>query len=80
MKISGHYRSGAQGRDIARACFPILREKFGTERLMWGSDWPHTQFETSEAYAGNRAFLDELVPDESERAQILAAPAALFRF
>jgi Amidohydrolase len=45
-----------------------------------GSDWPHTQFESSQTYAKSRAFLDELIPDAAERAQILASPKALFRF
>jgi predicted TIM-barrel fold metal-dependent hydrolase len=57
-----------------------LSEKLGLDRLMWGSDWPHTQFETAESFAGNRAFLDELVADETERTKILAGPAELFRF
>ncbi|MDE2363804.1 MAG: amidohydrolase family protein [Hyphomicrobiales bacterium] len=79
-KVSGPYRSGPQGRDIARKCFPVLRDALGPDRLMWGSDWPHTQFEAAENYAGNRRFLDALIPAEKERAALLAAPARLFRF
>jgi predicted TIM-barrel fold metal-dependent hydrolase len=79
VKLSGAYRNGAHGRAFARAAYPLLRDAFGVARLMWGSDWPHTQFEHSESYASNRAFLDELIPDASERASVLDAPRALFR-
>ncbi|MGO9358663.1 MAG: amidohydrolase family protein [Xanthobacteraceae bacterium] len=80
VKLSGPYRSGPRGREIARDAFPVLRDTLGVDRLMWGSDWPHTQFEASESYAGARAFLDRLVPDARERAALLASPAELFRF
>lgn len=80
VKLSGAYRNGREGAAFACAAYPLLRDAFGTERLMWGSDWPHTQFEATQDYAGNRGFLDKLVADNSERAQILAAPRAPFRF
>jgi predicted TIM-barrel fold metal-dependent hydrolase len=80
VKLSGAYRNGPQGRAFARAAYPHLREAFGIERLMWGSDWPHTQFEATQTFAANRAFLDDLIRDEGERAGVLAAPRALFRF
>jgi predicted TIM-barrel fold metal-dependent hydrolase len=80
VKLSGAYRNGPHGRSFARAAYPQLAKAFGVERLMWGSDWPHTQFEAAETYAANRAFLDALIPDECERARVLEAPRALFRF
>jgi predicted TIM-barrel fold metal-dependent hydrolase len=80
VKLSAPYRNGAQGHAFARAAYPWLRDAFGLDRLMWGSDWPHTQFEATETYAVNRSFLDELIPDEAERATVLAAPRDLFRF
>ncbi|MDH2345182.1 amidohydrolase family protein [Bradyrhizobium sp. SSUT77] len=58
----------------------MLRDAYGLDRLMWGSDWPHTQFEAAQSYAKNRQFLDALIVDESERAQVLASPRPLFRF
>jgi predicted TIM-barrel fold metal-dependent hydrolase len=79
IKISGVYRNGSEGRRFARAAYPLVRDAFGLDRLIWGSDWPHTQFEATETYARNRALLDELVTDEVERARILAGPRALFR-
>jgi predicted TIM-barrel fold metal-dependent hydrolase len=80
VKLSGAYRNGRHGRAFARRAYPRLRNAFGPGRLMWGSDWPHTQFEATETYAANRAFLDGLIPDENERARVLEAPRTLLRF
>ncbi len=80
VKISAPYRNGANGEPFARAAYPLLRAAFGVDRLLWGSDWPHTQFEATESYARNRKFLDELVTDADERARVLASPRELFRF
>lgn len=80
VKISAPYRNGAAGESFARAAYPLLREAYGLDRLLWGSDWPHTQFEASQDYAKNRQFLDALIVDQNERAQELASPKQLFRF
>jgi predicted TIM-barrel fold metal-dependent hydrolase len=80
VKLSGAYRNGPHGFAFARAAYPRLRDAFGADRLMWGSDWPHTQFEATQNYAVSRTFLDELIANESERALVLDAPRALFRF
>ena len=44
VKISAAYRNGLAGRgeDIARAALPLLDGALGPERMLWGSDWPHT--------------------------------------
>jgi predicted TIM-barrel fold metal-dependent hydrolase len=80
VKVSAPYRNGADGEAFAKQAYPLLRDAYGVDRLLWGSDWPHTQFETSQTYAKNRRFLDELVTAPDERARILASPKALFRF
>ncbi|CCE09942.1 conserved hypothetical protein [Bradyrhizobium sp. STM 3843] len=80
VKLSAPYRNGPLGRAFARQAYPLLRDAFDVDRLMWGSDWPHTQFETTQDYAANLGFLDELIPDPAERARVLAAPRGLFRF
>jgi len=79
VKISAPYRNGASGESFAKEAYPLLREAYGLDRLLWGSDWPHTQFEASQAYAKNRQFLDALIVDDSERARVLASPHQLFR-
>ncbi|MEO8937230.1 MAG: amidohydrolase family protein [Burkholderiaceae bacterium] len=79
VKLSAPYRGGPYGKQRAVRAYPRLRDAFGFDRLMWGSDWPHTGFERSETFAGNRRFLDALAPSAVERDQILAAPRDLFR-
>ncbi|MCP3477412.1 amidohydrolase family protein [Bradyrhizobium sp. CCGUVB1N3] len=80
VKISAPYRNGAAGESFAKEAYPLLRTAYGLDRLLWGSDWPHTQFEAVQTYEKNRRFLDELVTDKDERAQVLASPRPLFRF
>jgi predicted TIM-barrel fold metal-dependent hydrolase len=80
VKISAPYRNGAAGESFAKEAYPLLRSAYGLDRLLWGSDWPHTQFEATQSYAKNRQFLDTLIVDKSERAQVLASPRPLFRF
>jgi len=80
VKVSAPYRNGANGSDFAKKAYPLLRASFGIERLMWGSDWPHTQFESTQTYAKNLAFLDELGLSSSDKTALLAAPKTLFRF
>lgn len=77
VKISAPYRNGAS---VAKQAYPLLRNAYGLDRLLWGSDWPHTQFEATQSYAKNRQFLDTLIVDKSECAQVLASPHQLFRF
>ena len=80
VKISAPYRNGPNGEAFARQAYPLLRASFGLDHLLWGSDWPHTQFERTETYVKNRRFLDELITDADERAKVLIAPRSLFRF
>lgn len=83
VKLSGAYRNGARGagQATALAATPLLKAAFGLDRLMWGSDWPHTLFEQSENFQTERKLLDLWLPDGKDRAQVLgASPAPLFGF
>ena len=83
VKLSGAYRNGdaGAGERTALTAAPLLLAAFGPGRLLWGSDWPHTQFETVASPAAARRALDAWVPDETDRRVVLAdAPARLFRF
>lgn len=54
LKVSGIYRlagNPAQNLEFARQAMPLLQQSFGLRRLVWGSDWPHTQHESSIGYA-----------------------------
>lgn len=78
VKLSGAYRIGATLADRAA---PMLRDAFGVSRLLWGSDWPHTQYESVATAADARAALDRWVPRPAERRTILESnPAQLFGF
>ncbi len=79
VKVSGAYRNGLDGDHVARACWPVLRDTLGPKHLMWGSDWPHTQFEAVANYSCAYRLLEDLGLAPAERAEILAAPAGLFR-
>jgi predicted TIM-barrel fold metal-dependent hydrolase len=45
VKLSGAYRCTDAGSSFVPDAIEQLLIRFGAERLMWGSDWPHTQFE-----------------------------------
>ena len=78
VKVSGSYRNGA---GLPAAAIPLLRDAFGTGHLVWGSDWPHTQFEKTANYAKVLAELATWFPDEGERRAVLVdSPRKLFRF
>ena len=82
VKLSGAYRNGAGevGHAVARAAVPLLRAAFGLPRLLWGSDWPHTQFEKDVTFGAALAPLQVWLPDPDERRVVLVeAPRALFR-
>ncbi|MHA6788550.1 amidohydrolase family protein [Pseudomonas bijieensis] len=84
MKVSGIYRLGAtapQNLEFARASLTLLEQSFGPERLVWGSDWPHTQHEESvgfETVMGQLRALQCSAP--LMHALMVQAPQALFRF
>ncbi len=83
VKLSAAYRNGANGRGeaVAKEAIPLLRQHFGLDRLIWGSDWPHTLFESSIHYADQRQLLNQWVADAQEQRVILQdTPAKLFGF
>ncbi|SAK89280.1 membrane protein [Caballeronia pedi] len=78
VKLSGGYRTSF---DIARSAAPLLHNAFGTDRLMWASDWPFTQYESSQNYSTQLGAVAEWLPDESDRQTVLCdTPAKLFKF
>ncbi|WP_251443773.1 amidohydrolase family protein [Veillonella intestinalis] len=77
VKISASYRLKKEKTlednvAIAKTLIPKLLEAFGPSRLLWGSDWPHTQFETSITYDKAWHVLSELVPDKATQEIILS--------
>lgn len=84
MKVSGIYRlagTASQNLDFAREALLLLQQSLGPERLVWGSDWPHTQFEERVGYATVIQQLDALGCSAAVRQALLVqAPRELFRF
>lgn len=82
VKISGFYRNGDNGRgeQIALQAVPVFKSTFGLDRMVWGSDWPHTQYENSMNYEASHLFLLRMLPDEAERRVVLnSTPRELYR-
>lgn len=84
MKVSGIYRLGGseqQNLDFARQALPLLEQSFGFRRLVWGSDWPHTQHENSVNYASVVQQLQALgCSAQMMRSLLIEAPQVLFDF
>ena len=82
MKVSAAYRNGKDGagEKTALAAYPLVRDALGLDRLLFGSDWPHTAFEKDANFANQKAFFEKMVTSPAERAQIMGDNAAkLFR-
>ena len=76
VKVSGVYRlkKGAKldaCKQLASMMLPRLLDSFGPERLLWGSDWPHTNFEEFIDYDTTWNTFVEMVPDKNIRQLIL---------
>ena len=73
IKVSGAYRlgQGSLGITLGQQLWPQLLFALGTKRLLWGSDWPHTNFENTINYDRSCAFLEEIIPNKKLREEIL---------
>jgi predicted TIM-barrel fold metal-dependent hydrolase len=83
VKLSAAYRSAvnddgtALGMSLARQ----ILDAYTPDRLVWGSDWPHTQHQHIVDYDAARRALDQWVPDGAQRESILTSSArTLYRF
>ncbi|MFL9812224.1 amidohydrolase family protein [Stutzerimonas sp. VN223-3] len=81
LKLSAAYRSQSDLAQAATVLAQVREASDGIERFLWGSDWPNTQFEDQTDYDRQVAFIEALLPDAGERAQVLMNnPAELFGF
>jgi predicted TIM-barrel fold metal-dependent hydrolase len=81
VKLSASYRSALDEAQRQEAFVQLRKACGGIERFLWGSDWPHTQFEDRTDFDAQYALLRALILDETERNQVLINnPAGLFRF
>ncbi|WP_066797840.1 amidohydrolase family protein [Sphingomonas soli] len=68
VKVSADFRLPSPA--VARAAMARLLAAGGTERLLWGSDWPFAGFEQGMTYARALQSYCALLPDEKLRAAI----------
>ncbi|WP_251031702.1 amidohydrolase family protein [Paraburkholderia strydomiana] len=81
VKISGAYRCAKPGSNFMRDATHQLINAFGTERLMWGSDWPHTQFEHATEYSQTlSALLDLRLAPSLVDAILCSTPQSFYGF
>lgn len=81
IKLSGAYRNGPEpAGPTAREAARLLVEHAGPDRLVWGSDWPHTQH-PSVTYTQTYQALADWIDDVDLRRRVLAAnPGRCFGF
>ncbi|VFR39453.1 putative 2-pyrone-4,6-dicarboxylic acid hydrolase [plant metagenome] len=83
VKLSAAYRNWtpADCPTAGREACARLLHAFGGERLMWGSDWPHTEHRHLASFPVVRAWLDDWIDDPAQREAVLAGtPLRLFQF
>lgn len=83
IKTSGFYRLGEMpiNIDIAQQAFNLLKEKGFLDKMIWGSDWPHTQNESKLSYQCAFETFKKIVTDPNEQSMILSKNALkLFQF
>ncbi|WP_176046730.1 amidohydrolase family protein [Burkholderia sp. BCC1644] len=83
VKLSAAYRNSVAGDGAIDAfgAARALRTAFTAERLVWGSDWPHTQHRERVDFDATYAALARWLPDSGERLRVLRdSPRTLFRF
>jgi len=68
VKLSAQYRTSQIDHSKVLAYW---RNYIGENKLLWGSDWPHTRYETSQNYSQQFANLKNLVADDQLLNQIL---------
>jgi predicted TIM-barrel fold metal-dependent hydrolase len=83
VKLSGLYRISAQQSQFTDLDPFVERliAAFGIDRCVWGSDWPFINTSLRPSCADQLAPLRRWLPDEADRAKVLAANGSrLFKF
>jgi predicted TIM-barrel fold metal-dependent hydrolase len=75
VKLSGAYRLG---RVKPQALAQSLLAELGPEALLWGSDWPCTNFETWADYPALYASLSQWLGDQHVELVLCANPLRLY--
>lgn len=83
VKLAAPYRNWGAAACAAsgRLATQQLLDAYTPERLMWGSDWPHTEHRHLASYAAATQWLDAWIDDPAQRRAVLAdTPLQLFQF
>ena len=83
VKLAAPYRNWAAPACAAsgRLATQQLLDAYTPERLMWGSDWPHTEHRHLASYPAAMQWLDAWIDDPAQRRAVLAdTPLQLFQF
>ncbi|AXA74649.1 hypothetical protein CE205_09625 [Achromobacter insolitus] len=83
VKLSAPYRNWPAGACAAsgRLAAQQLLQAYTPERLMWGSDWPHTEHRHLASYPAATQWLDAWLDRPEQRRIVLAdTPLRLFQF
>jgi len=83
VKLAAPYRNWAAPACAAagRLATQQLLDAYTPERLMWGSDWPHTEHRHLASYPAATQWLDAWIDDPAQRRTVLAdTPLRLFQF
>ncbi|WP_312428836.1 amidohydrolase family protein [Achromobacter sp.] len=83
VKLAAPYRNWAAPACAAsgRLATQQLLDAYTPERLMWGSDWPHTEHRHLASYSAAVEWLDAWIDDPAQRRAVLAdTPLQLFQF
>ena len=76
VKLSAQYRTPNINHQTV---FEYWLKTLGVSRLLWGSDWPHTRFESSETYESQMSKFLSLTKSPELKHQILSNnPRALY--
>jgi predicted TIM-barrel fold metal-dependent hydrolase len=75
VTLSAAYRQAASVQPLCTELASLWLKELGAEQLLWGSDWPCTNFEPEGDYAALVAALSKWLADSSASVSALAATA-----
>jgi predicted TIM-barrel fold metal-dependent hydrolase len=78
VKVSAAYRCTQSPSSFVRVALHTLLASFGSDRLMWGSDWPHTQFEPTTSYDDALAIVGQAGLDTATLEALMRSTANAF--
>ncbi len=68
VKLSAAYRTPNISH---KKIYKYWLNKIGSSHLLWGSDWPHTNFESSQSYKDQINSFNSLIDDDNIKEKIL---------